>query len=224
LRTVGAIAAAAFITIAGLLWASWGYASPGDISQALAVNPDAYTLSMGHMGDLTIRSFAYLRLPLAIAGLATLVGAAGAFALRGKGAVLSLAVMMVLFYQAARLALIAFDPYLGSYTLAQAISRAPVGGLIVDNPYYEFSSIFFYTNRTALILNGRRNNLEYGSYAPGAAQVFIGDQDFKSRWSSGDRWYVASEDEKVAHLRELVGESALHPIARAGGKTIYTNQ
>lgn len=221
--TVGAVAAAAFAAIAGLLWASRSYPAPGDIAQALASNPDAYTLSMGHMGDLTIRSFAYLRLPLVIAGAATLLGALSAFALRGRRAALALAIMMVLFYQAARIALIAFDPYLGSYQLSDALNKAPRGRLIVDNPYYEFSSIFFYTNRAALILNGRKNNLEYGSYAPGAAQVFIGDADFIERWKSSARWYVASEDIRVAHLRDLVGAAALLPVAHAGGKTIYTN-
>jgi hypothetical protein len=35
------------------------------------------------------------------------------------------------------LALIAFDPYLGSYELAHALNRAQPGGLIVDDPYYE---------------------------------------------------------------------------------------
>ena len=45
----------------------------------------------------------------------------------------------------------------------------------MDDQYYTFSSIFFYTNRTALLLNGRNNNLEYGSYAPGAPNVFIND-------------------------------------------------
>ena len=179
---------------------------------------------MGHMGDLTVKSFAYLRLPLAIAGVATLLGALGAFLGRGRSAALALACMMVLFFQAARVALIAFDPYLGSYPLAEALKRAPKGGLIVDNPYYEFSSIFFYTNRTALILNGRKNNLEYGSYAPGAAQVFIGDTEFVEKWRSPELWYVASEDVKAGHLRDLVGEGALHPLARAGGKAIYSNQ
>ena len=224
IRTAGAIAAAAFAAIAGLLWASWSYSTPGDISQALAQNPGAYTLSLGHMGDLTLRSFAYLRLPLAIAGLATLGGAIGSWVFRGERAALALAVMMLLFYQAARLALIAFDPYLGSYPLAQALNRAPAGELMIDDPYYEMSSIFFYTNRTALILNGRRNNLEYGSYAPDAPHVFIGDADFVARWKSPARWYVASEDEKVAHLRDLVGAAALHPIAGAGGKTLYVNR
>jgi hypothetical protein len=173
---------------------------------------------------LTVRSFAYLRVPLMLAGLAMLIGAIGAWLYTGRRAAITLAVMMVLFFQAARLALIAFDPYLGSYALAQALNRAPAGQLIVDDPYYEMSGIFFYTNRTALLLNGRINNLEYGSYAPGAPHVFIGDADFIERWRSPDRWYVASEDEHVDRLQKLVGAAALHPMAKSGGKTIYVNQ
>lgn len=224
IRIPAAIAGVAFMAICSLLWASRTFPTPGDISQALTSHPEAYTLSLGHMGDLTLQSFAYLRLPLAIAGLATLLGCVGGFALRGRAAAIALAAMMVIFFQAARLALIAFDPYLGSYPLAQAINRAPAGGLIVDDPYYEMSGVFFYTNRTGLILNGRKNNLEYGSYAPGAPQVFIGDRDFVARWTGPQRWYVVSEDEKVAHLRELVGQAALHRIAWSGGKAVYVNR
>jgi 4-amino-4-deoxy-L-arabinose transferase-like glycosyltransferase len=224
LRAGGAITAAAFVAILGILWASRSYDALGDIAQALSQNPGSYTLSLGHMGDLTLRSFAYLRLPLAVAGLATLIGAVSAFIWRGKRAAIALAIMLTLFYQAARLALVAFDPYLGSYTLAEAINQSPRGGLIVDNPYYEFSSIFFYTNHEALILNGRINNLEYGSYAPGAPRVFIGDTDFVRRWRSPLRWYLASEDDKLPHILDLVGKESLHVVARAGGKTIYVNQ
>ena len=83
--------------------------------------------------------------------------------------------MAVLFFQAARMALVVFDPYLSSRPLAEALLRAPPGKLIVDHHYYTFSSIFFYTNRDALLLNGRFNNLVYGSYAPGAPNVFIDD-------------------------------------------------
>ncbi len=223
MRSTAVIAGCAFLAIAALFWASRSYPAPGDISQALSSHPGDYTLSLGHMADLTIRSFAYLRVPLVVAGLAMLIGAVGAWLSRGRRAVFALAIMMVLFFQAARLALIAFDPYLGSYPLAQALNRAPAGGLIVDDPYYEMSAIFFYTNRTALILNGRRNNLEYGSYAPGAPDIFIGDARFAELWKSPERWYVASEDEHVDRLRKVVGAAALYPIANAGGKTIYTN-
>jgi len=224
IRAAGIVAGAACLVIAGLLAASWSYPTPGDISQALTQNPGAYTLSLGHMGDLTVRSFAYLRVPLVIAGVAMLAGAIGAFALRGEQAAFGLAVMMVLFFQAARVALIAFDPYLGSYALAQALNRAPPGGLIIDDPYYEMSGIFFYTNRSALILNGRKNNLEYGSYAPDAPKVFIGDAEFVERWQGPERWYVASEDEKRQPLRDLVGADAMHRVASSGGKTLYVNR
>src|SRR5205823_9971324 len=70
-----------------------------------------------------------------------------------------------IFYHAARLALVVFDPYLSSRPLAEALAQAPLGTLIVDDQYYTFSSVFFYTNRRALLLNGRVNNLDYGSYA-----------------------------------------------------------
>jgi 4-amino-4-deoxy-L-arabinose transferase-like glycosyltransferase len=224
LRVTGVLTAIAGIAIAGLLWASWGYAAPGDIAQALGKHPEAYTLSLGHMGDLTIRSFAYLRWPLAIAGLAMLVGTIAGFAWWGRRAALGFAFMMILFFQAARLALIAFDPYLGSYALAQALNRSPQGGLIVNNPYWEFSSVFFYTNRTGLMLNGRYNNLEYGSNSPGSPNVFIDDAGFAQRWKSGERWYVVSEDEKSGHLKDLVGAGTLHLVAASGGKALYVNQ
>ena len=57
--------------------------------------------------------------------------------------------MMVLFFHAARLALVVFDPYMSSRPLAEALLEAPPGKLIVDDQYYTFSSVFFYTNRRA---------------------------------------------------------------------------
>jgi hypothetical protein len=41
--------------------------TPGDISVALSHHPKAYTLFLGHMEDLTVQSFAYLRGPLLLA-------------------------------------------------------------------------------------------------------------------------------------------------------------
>ena len=142
--------------------------TPGDIFSALTMHPSAYTLSLGHMEDLTLQSFAYLRIPLLLAAVAFIIGALGAFRANGTRAFLSAALMMMVFFQAARLAMVKFDPDLSSKPLAAAIMRAPEGKLIVDRHYYAFSSIFFYTNRTALLLNGRVLNLSYGSYAPGA--------------------------------------------------------
>ena len=215
------IAAVAAIAI---LFLVRGLPAPGDISSALTDNPSAYTLSLGHMEDLTLRSFAYLRTPLALAALAFLIGAIGAWRLKAERAFLAVAVMMVLFFQAARLALVVFDPYMSSRPLAEKLKKLPPGRLIVDGEYYAFSSVIFYANRRALLLNGRRNNLEYGSYAPDAPKVFISDADFLRLWSGPERCYMAVEDERVPDIDKLAGARNLFVVTDRGRKSLLTNQ
>ena len=219
-RTAATIAGAAFVVIAAILWSVRGMPAPGDISEALSQHPDVYTLSLGHITDLTLRAFAYLKLPLALAGIAMLVGAAGAW--RWKF-VPAFTIMLVLFFHAARLAMVVFDPYMSSRPLAEALLESPPGKLIVDDQYYTFSSVFFYTNRTALLLNGRVNNLEYGSYAPNAPQnVFIKDPDLPALWASPQRYYLVAEGPQVPRLKKLVGR--LVTIRESGGKYLFSNQ
>jgi hypothetical protein len=201
--------------------------APGDISNGLRHSSDiyeVYTLSLGHMSDLTLRSFAYLRLPLMVAGLAFLVGAASAWRLSGKAAALGVAIMMALFFHAARLALVTFDPYLGSRPLAEALVASPPGELVVDDQYYTFSSVFFYANRRALLLNGRINNLEYGSYAPGAPNVFLDDAGFARVWNTPQRYYLVAAEPAVARLEKLAGKGRLHVVLESGGKFLFSNQ
>ena len=119
-RVLAAVAAIAAIAVIAILVAVRNLPSPGDISQALSNHPGAYTLSLGHMEDLTLESFAYLRLPLAIAAVAFLIGALGSLRAVGQRAFLAATLMMVLFFHAARLAMVTFDPYLSSRPLAQA--------------------------------------------------------------------------------------------------------
>src|SRR5205085_11811773 len=117
-KVAALVAFLAFLAIAAILWMVRGMSAPGDIASALNSNPDVYTLSLGHMMDLTLGSFAYLRLPLVLAGIAFAVGAIGGWRSKG-GATASFAVMMVLFFHAARLAMVVFDPYLSSRPLAE---------------------------------------------------------------------------------------------------------
>jgi len=221
-RIVAAIAATAVAVIAAVLFMVRHVPATGDISSALQQHPDAYTLSLGHMGDLTLQAFAYLRMPLVLAGVAFLVGAAGAW-LRGRRAYIALAAMMVLFLHASRMALVTFDPYLSSRPLAEALRHAPDGQLIIDGAYYPFSSVVFYTNKSALLLNGRVNNLEYGSYAPGAPAVFIDDAAFVKAWSGTMRCYLVTDGGAIARLGALVGPDRLHQVAASGGKFLFTN-
>jgi 4-amino-4-deoxy-L-arabinose transferase-like glycosyltransferase len=196
----------------------------GDISTALSQHPSAYKLSLGHMEDLTLRSCAYLRLPLAVAALALCVGLVGTMKARGKGALLAVALMMVLFFQAARLAMVDFDPFLSSRPIAELLNHSSEGTLIVDHHYYWFSSVIFYTNRPALLLNGRFNNLLYGSYAPGAPDVFIDDSKLRKLWAGPGVRYVVARDAAEPRLQGLVGAENLHILYAGGGKFLASNQ
>lgn len=203
----------------------WPLPTVGNISTALTQHPELYTLSMGHIRDLTLSAFAYLRLPLAIAAFAFGMTAVGIVGSRGNGkkVVLVIAVGMALFVHAARIALVRFDSYLGSYPLAQRLEQSPQGQLIEANSYYAFSSVFFYTGRTALLLNGRNNNLEYGSYAPDAPRVFIDDREFVSIWTGAGRCYLLAYGTEMPHLEKLVGQSHLRVVTENAGNYLLTN-
>jgi hypothetical protein len=222
-RALTVITTIAAIVAIAILVADRHVPTPGDITAALSKHPTAYKLSLGHMEDLTLGSFAYLRFPLALAAIAFLVGAGGTLRAGSQRAFLAIAVMMVLFFQAARLAMVAFDPFLSSRPLAQAILTSPPGAIIVDSQYYIYSSIAYYTGRPELLLNGRWNNLEYGSYAPGAPNVFINDAEFKLLWLKPARYYLVTKPSATPRLELLVGHNNLHVVATGGGKIVYTN-
>jgi len=219
-------AATALAVIAVIQFKVLTLPTPGDISSALTQHPENYTLSLGHMGDLTLQSFAYLRLPLTIAGFAAFIGAAGIALFRQDKTgrpFLAIAVMMIVFFHAARVAMIAFDPYLSSKPLSDALVTAPHGNLIEADAYYTFSSVFFYAKRTALLWNGRVDNLEYGSYAPGAPEVFIDDVQFQRLWRSVDRYYLLAQAKNLSRIQQLVGAHDVHVVKESGGKLLLTN-
>ncbi len=201
--------------------------TPGDITAALSVHPNAYKLSLGHMEDLTLESFAYLRAPLAIAGLGFLIGAIGTLRTSGARACLrayvAAAFMMMIFFQAARLAMVKFDPLLSSREFAEAIIKDPPGEIVLDHSYYWFSSIPFYTGRPVLLLNGRTNNLEYGSNAPNAPDVFLDDAKLRTLWFQPQRLYLVARANQRQRFDQLLGEQNIQTIGRSGGKLLMTN-
>jgi 4-amino-4-deoxy-L-arabinose transferase-like glycosyltransferase len=222
-RALAEIAACAGLVTLTLFFLTRNLPAPGDISQALSQHPGAYKLSLGHMQDLTVASFAYLRTPLLLAALAFCIGALAVWRFAGQRAFLAAALMMVLFFHAARMAMAVFDPFMSSRPLAEALLKSPDGTLIIDHHYYTFSSIFFYTNRTALLRNGRFFNLEYGAYAPDAPDVFIDDAQFKSLWLKPERSYIVAKQSVVPQLESLVGADGLNLVATGGGKVLLTN-
>jgi 4-amino-4-deoxy-L-arabinose transferase-like glycosyltransferase len=222
-RALGVIAGASAVATLGLFDYVRHLPTPGDISNALSSHPSAYTLSLGHMLDLTVASFAYLRTPLLIAGIAFALGAICSFLWADRRAFFATALMMLLFFHAARLALVVFDPFLSSRPLAEAIRKSPQGNLIVDHHYYTYSSVFFYLDRDALLLNGRFNNMEYGAAAPNAPDVFANDAQFEKLWLGEERYYLVGNPEAYLRLIPSVGENNFYGVAASGGKSVWTN-
>ncbi len=223
-RVLCVISACAAIAVFAILIHVRGIPTPGDISSALGHHPKAYTLSLGHMEDLTLESFAYLRLPLAIAGVAFLIGVFGTLRRAGQRAFLAAAFMMVVFFHAARLAMVVFDPYLSSRLLARALMSAPEGTLIAQGHYYDFSSVFFYTDHSGLLFTNLRINLEYGSDAPGAPHVFIDESEFKNLWLAPERCYFLTFQSDLPRYEQLVAPAPLNVVAASGGKVLLTNR
>lgn len=220
-RTAGVIAAMAAIAGCVVLWIVRDITPTGDITNAM--NNNISTLSLGKAQDLTIESLAWLRPPLLLAICAFFVGAVGAWWKTGRYAVAALALMMLMFFNAARWAMVTLNPHFGSRSLAEALKTSPPGELIVDDQYYSFSSVFFYANRRARLLNGRKMNLEYGSYAPGAPDVFINDQSLQSQWGLNERLYLTAADSALPRLISLLGETQMYVVSVASGKYLFTN-
>ena len=73
-------------------------------------------------------------------------------------------------------------------------------------------------------MNGRTNNLEYGSYAPGAPKVFIDEDVFVGYWRGVTLYYLLADTTQLEHLQRLAGAQNLHQVAAAGGKFLFSNQ
>jgi hypothetical protein len=223
-RVFCAIAGCAALAAVAIVFLVHNVPTPGDISTALIHDPETNSLSLGHMGDLRLRSFAYLRTPLIVAEVAFLIGALGTLRSLGQRLFLAMALMMVVFFHAARLAMVVFDPYLSSRPLAQALLQAPEGKLIAEGHYYEFSSVFFYTNRPGLLITAHRMNLEYGTHAPGARHVFIDDMQFKNLWLAPERCYFLAFQSDLPRYKQLVAPLSFNIVATSGGKALLTNE
>jgi 4-amino-4-deoxy-L-arabinose transferase-like glycosyltransferase len=222
-RVLGVIAALCAIACFAIAYHVRNVPAPGDISQALSRNPSAYTLSLGHMLDLTLDSFAYLRFPLYLAAFAFLIGAIANLLWKSTRAYLLTCVMMIMFFLAARQALIIFDPYLSSRPIAEALLTQPPGKLIVQGYYYQLSSIPFYTQQSPLMLSTRRQNLDYGASAPGAPPMFLNDSQFAALWTSSDKYYFVASKAEAARVESLVGADHFTTLLTSGGKLLLTN-
>ena len=223
-----AIVAAA--VLAAGLWNSRKLPYISDIGSVLAQpNLSNDTLSMGHMLDLTGPSFAALRLPAILAMIALALGPAAATILRLRRkqflATLTTAVTMALFLVAAHIALIRFDPYLGSRNLAHAVAREmkPQDEVMIYGDQAFGSSLLFYLRRPIDLVNGRTTSMWFGSNYPDAPHIFLSEADLLRDWNSGQRVFLFVPEYARKTVDGLL-QGQKFTIAEGSGKVIYSNR
>ena len=217
------------IVLAAGLWNSRNLPFVPDIGTVLA-KPDlqAETLSMGHMLDLTGESFAALRLPAALAAIVLLIGPALAFWLRRRGAhfaaTWTTAATMAVFLIAAHIALVRFDPFLGSRTMARQIAPelGPADRVMIYGDQSFGSSLLFYLRRPIELVNGNTTSMWWGSTYPDAPHIFLDDQDLQRAWNSPQRVFLFVPQHERPKVEALL-PGPMHVASEASGKVIFTN-
>jgi 4-amino-4-deoxy-L-arabinose transferase-like glycosyltransferase len=220
------IGMAACIACVILAWQSKTPPLNYDIAELLKKNPQEYALSFGHFLDLTPQAMGAFKMPLLITGIALALGTLLNWLLRRSNrtfpANLALTAMAVTLLLAAHRGLVIFSPVLTSQTLANAIEHAwKPGDVIEANGDYEAaSSVNFYTRRQMRLVNGRHNNIWYGSTFPDAAQIFDDDPSFEKLWRSHQRVFFWTEEDSVP---SYVKDAGFCRLAKWGGKLVLTN-
>jgi 4-amino-4-deoxy-L-arabinose transferase-like glycosyltransferase len=215
--------------LAAGLWNSRHLAFVPDIGTVLAApNLEAETLSLGHMLDLTGQSFAALRLPAILAAIALLIGPAVAFWLRRRGeqfaATWATAATMAVFLIAAHIALVRFDPFLGSRIMARQIAPElrPTDRVMIYGDQAFGASLLFYLRRPIELVNGNTTSMWWGSTYPDAPKIFLDDQDLLRAWNSPERVFLFVPQYERAKVEALL-PGPLHVASEASGKVIVVN-
>lgn len=199
-----------------------------DLYQALVEHPEYYARALGHLHDLTTSAMGFFRGPLIGMAIGTFFGTGLALWLRirrkfyAANLVLTLAMCLVL--GAVHSAYKTFYPILGSEPLAAAINQQfhPGDKIVIDGQYSVASSVGFYTGQPLYMLNGRVNNLWYGSLFADAPHRFEDDASFAKLWSGPGRiFFVTDSQQDAAKLLQTKGG---YVIAQYAGKSVLSNR
>ena len=222
------------------LWQSRELPFVSDIGSLLAHRGVGdYTLSMSHLFDLTGPSFAALRLPAILAGLAVLIGPIIGLLLRlarrNVAATVSVGLTAAVFLVAAHIAFARFEPMLSSRQLANTILEkgSPSDDFVIFGDQSDASSVVFYTHRffghPALVVmercsqHGNGSTLLWGSCYPDAPNIFLSPDQLAAAWGHGPRHWLFAQDTNRQKVQQLL-EGKLIPVQTIADKTLWTDR
>jgi hypothetical protein len=86
------------------------------------------------------------------------------------------------------------------------------------------SSVIFYTQRQALLINGRTSSMIWGSWYPDAPHIFLDDAALLQQWGKGVRHYLVVTGDDHDHVVTLMQGHPLIAIQELADKTLYTDR
>jgi 4-amino-4-deoxy-L-arabinose transferase-like glycosyltransferase len=225
------------VPIGGLLFAVCGYFAltapsprPGvTLNDLLSSNPALYNLSLGHIFDLTGSAMGFFRWPLTVVAISMLLLGPGQHLIRRSNrtfaANLLLAAATTGILLAAHEGYVRFNPILGSKDIALGINaRARAGDLIlIDGELTSGSSLLFYTQQPAYLVNGRVNGPWFGSFFPDAPHLFLTDDDLTRLWSGPHRIFLLTYH-PAERTHDLAPFGPVRELTESGGKTLLSNR
>jgi 4-amino-4-deoxy-L-arabinose transferase-like glycosyltransferase len=229
------------VVCVALAWQAQAPPPNYDIAELLKKNPQDYALSFGHILDLTPQAMGAFKIPLLLTGIAFALGTILNLMLRRRSrafaANMALTAMTVVLLYATHQALVIFSPVLSSKVLAEAIEQNwRPGAIIEDNGDYEAaSSVNYYTRYQIRILNGRCNNIWYGSKFPDAPPIFDNNASFERVWRGPNTVFLLTDAKAKSssetsdecpqkdRLPDYVQKDGACVLAKWGGKVVLTN-
>jgi 4-amino-4-deoxy-L-arabinose transferase-like glycosyltransferase len=239
----GLFAVVGLLSAAALGWGLWD-------SRHLPFVPDVgtllahrgvgdYTLSMSHLFDLTGPSFAALRLPAIMAAIILLIGPTLGWILRLRrqhiASTVSVALTMAVFFIAAHIAFVRFDPMLGSKRMADTIiaKGSSADTFIIYGEQSDASSVIFYThkflNKPALLVyprcgqHGEGSPLLWGSCYPDAPDIFLSEEKLSDIWGKGERKWLFAQDKNQLKAESLLA-GRLYLVQSVADKALWTDR
>ena len=215
-----------FVTGMYLLFVSHRPIPGADLADLLKKNPQDYNFSLGHVLDLTPQALGAFRVPLLGASFGLLLGTGLNWLMRRRGRPfagnVALTAMMVVLLACVHSSFSTFSPILSSYNLAEAIRKQfkPGDVIVIDGEYSDASTLNFYTGIQVHVLHEPSGNLWYGAKFPDAPHIFETPESLAVLWNGPAEVFLWTDQEEP---KELSGLKA-YPMARSGGKTIFTNR
>ncbi|HYL47317.1 MAG TPA: glycosyltransferase family 39 protein [Candidatus Limnocylindrales bacterium] len=200
------------------------------ISDVITDRPGTYTLSLGHLRDLTLQSMGIFRAPLWEIGVFLLAGTGLAWWLRRRGspykANIATVAMMVGVLFCVHQGFVIFSPELSSKALALAIREQyrPGEVIVVNGEYSWGSTLNFYTGAQLHLINTRKTGMWFGSLFPDAPAIFEDQTSLARLWNGQQRVYLFTKEFNAQKALGGIDPSQIFVLAKQGNKLVLTNR